>query len=491
MKVALTVYLVPIFALIAWLFVWYGCRIEPGNGQIAVLIKKCGKDLKFDEIIAPDSKSKGIQAEVLGEGRYFRNPFVWEWKICPVTDVPAGKFAVLVRKYGKALPAGEIIAPDNQSRGIVKEVLGTGRHRINPYAYEVKLFDDIKILPGQIGIVTQLTGKDIFSGEKNDFNYENGYLIKGNHKGVISQVLKSGTHRLNPFTHSVMLMNTRSQRHEFSGNDAITFLTLDGFTVSLEGTVEFNINEKLAPRLVQVVGDMNDILKKIILPSVHGFARIEGSKKGATEFIIGESRRLFQEELDKFLRKNCAKWGIVINSVLIRDIIVPQQIAEIIRKRELALQDARKYTQEITRAKSEAELAKQKTLAEQNKKKVAAETERLTAKIAAEQKQVEAVMAAQADLDVAKIDYETAKSEAKSVLNAAVAQSAVIKETKAKEAEVLARMVKAFGNGENFITGKIYEKIMPGINSIVLNSNNSSANSFGLPLLNNKKMEAK
>jgi regulator of protease activity HflC (stomatin/prohibitin superfamily) len=316
-------------------------------------------------------------------------------------------------------------------------------------------------------------------------------LIKGNHKGVISQVLKSGTHRLNPFTHSVMLMNTRSQRHEFSGNDAITFLTLDGFTVSLEGTVEFNINEKLAPRLVQVVGDMNDILKKIILPSVHGFARIEGSKKGATEFIIGESRRLFQEELDKFLRKNCAKWGIVINSVLIRDIIVPQQIAEIIRKRELALQDARKYTQEITRAKSEAELAKQKTLAEQNKKKVAAETERLTAKIAAEQKQVEAVMAAQADLDVAKIDYETAKSEAKSVLNAAVAQSAVIKETKAKEAEVLARMVKAFGSGENFITGKIYEKIMPGINSIVLNSNNSSANSFGLPLLNNKKMEVK
>jgi regulator of protease activity HflC (stomatin/prohibitin superfamily) len=236
---------------------------------------------------------------------------------------------------------------------------------------------------------------------------------------------------------------------------------------------------------------MNDILKKIILPSVHGFARIEGSKKGATEFIIGESRRLFQEELDKFLRKNCAKWGIVINSVLIRDIIVPQQIAEIIRKRELALQDARKYTQEITRAKSEAELAKQKTLAEQNKKKVAAETERLTAKIAADQKQVEAVMAAQADLDVAKIDYETAKSEAKSVLNAAVAQSAVIKETKAKEAEVLARMVKAFGSGENFITGKIYEKIMPGINSIVLNSNNSSANSFGLPLLNNKKMEAK
>ena len=101
MKIALTVYLVPILALIIGLFIWYGCRIEPGNGQIAILIKKCGKDLKFNEIIAPNSDTKGIQKEVLGEGRYFRNPFVWEWKICPVTDVPAGKFAVLVRKYGK------------------------------------------------------------------------------------------------------------------------------------------------------------------------------------------------------------------------------------------------------------------------------------------------------------------------------------------------------------------------------------------------------
>ena len=225
-----------------------------------------------------------------------------------------------------------------------------------------------------MGVVTNLTGKDLFSGTPNDISNNGGFLVAPGRKGVVSEVLKEGTHRVNPFIYSVTVVNTQSQRHEFSGEDAITFLTVDGFTVSLEGTVEFNIDEKLAPRLTQVVGNMQDILKKIILPSVHGFARIEGSKKQATEFIIGESRRLFQEELDKYLRNNCSKWGIIVNSVLIRDIIVPQEIAAIIRNRELAAQEARKYSREIERARSEAELARQKMLAEQNLKKVAANT---------------------------------------------------------------------------------------------------------------------
>jgi hypothetical protein len=234
----------------------------------------------------------------------------------------------------------------------------------------------------------------------------------------------------------------------------------------------------LSPVILGAVTGTGIFLKKIILPSVHGFARIEGSKKQATEFIIGESRRLFQEELDKYLRNNCRKWGIIVNSVLIRDIIVPQEIAAIIRNRELAAQEARKYSQEIERARSEAELAKQKMLAEQNLKKVAANTEKLTAKIAAEQHQLEATVAAETELKVAEVGYKTAQAEAKAKLNEAEAERRVVAERNRADAEVLARQIEAFGTGRAFVQAELYKKIMPGIVSITWNG--AGKNAFGL-----------
>ena len=210
-------------------WVWWGWRIEPENGQIAVLMKKTGKNLPADAILAPGPEYKGIQKDVLPEGRYFRNPWTWEWKYFRAMDIPAGKFGVLVRKFGTNLAAGEIVAKDDGCKGIVPGVLGTGRHRINPYAYDVKLYDDITIKPGHVGVVTHLVGSDIFDGTA-----AGGFLVKDGMKGVTAQILKEGTHRLNPFIYSVTLVNVQSQRFELSGADAISFLTLDGFTVQAE-----------------------------------------------------------------------------------------------------------------------------------------------------------------------------------------------------------------------------------------------------------------
>ena len=44
-------YTIIIIAALSSLFVWYGCRIEPGNGKIAVLIRKTGKPLANGGII--------------------------------------------------------------------------------------------------------------------------------------------------------------------------------------------------------------------------------------------------------------------------------------------------------------------------------------------------------------------------------------------------------------------------------------------------------
>jgi regulator of protease activity HflC (stomatin/prohibitin superfamily) len=463
------------------IFWWYFCRIEPGQGQIAILIKKTGTDLPSGQILASSPKQKGIQLDVLPEGRYFRNPFNWDWRIARILDIPAGKLGVQVRLFGKELPSGEILAqPD--SKGILTEVLSPGKYRVNPYAYSVELFDAISIRPGHVGVVTSLTGRDVLNAELPP-EQRNTMLVEPGHKGVLGSVLDPGTYYLNPYLVNVVEVNLQSQRFEMSGEDVISFLTLDGFDVKVEGTIEFGIMREQAAWLTHRVGDMDDVVKKIILPRARGFSRIEGSKHPAINFIVGETRQQFQNNLEAHLRKECAVWGVAANSVLIRNIAAPEEISSVIREREVAVQNALKFAQQIEQAKSQAELTRQEMLAEQNKAKVEADTARIRALILAKQEQSVRLTEANRELEVARIAKEAALAQAQAMLSKAEAERDVVKLNNEAEAAVLAGRTKAFGTGLNYARYQFYQKVGPRIASVVASDDQSGLGALFLPYL--------
>lgn len=450
---------------LSFVFIWYFCRIEPGPDQIAVLIRKTGADLPPDQILALQPGQKGIQLEVLPEGRYFKNPYTWGWRFHEVTDIPAGKLGVMTRLYGSNLPPGEIIAREG-TKGILAEVLRPGKYRINPYAFHVELFDATTIRPGHVGVVTSLIGEDILS---HDIPAEerNGFLVPQGRKGVVREVLDPGTYYLNPYIVNVVEVNLQSQRFEMSGDDAITFLTLDGFMVHVEGTIEFSIDRASAALLTHRIGDMDDVLQKIILPRARGFSRIEGSKQPAINFIVGETRQQFQDNLEAHLRDKCAPWGVSIKSVLIRNIRPPDQIAGVIREREVAVQNARMFEQQIEQAKSKAELVRQEMLAIQNKEKVQQETVRIRAVIRAQQDQAVAVSAAERELDVARLERDAAKFQAEAQIARAMAERDVIRLDNEAQAAVITNQIAAFGDGLTFARYTLYQKIAPQIGFVL------------------------
>jgi regulator of protease activity HflC (stomatin/prohibitin superfamily) len=444
---------------------WFFCRIEPGPGEIAILIHKTGQDLPSGQILAIEPSQKGIQLEVLPEGRYFRNPYSWGWEMGRIMDIPAGKLGVLTRLYGQELPPGEIIASD-KNKGIVQEVLRPGKYRINPYAYDVELFDAITIRPGYAGVLTSLVGHDVLNSDLPQ-EQRNGFLVSDGMKGVRAEVLDPGTYYLNPYMVNVVEVNLQSQRFEMSGEDAISFLTLDGFTVHVEGTIEYALMRDKAAQLTHQVGDMDDILKKIILPRARGFSRIEGSKNPAKNYIMGDTRQQFQNNLEAHLNKQCALWGVDIKSVLIRNITPPDEIASIIRDREVAVQTARKFEQQIEQAKSKAELTRQEMLAQQNKERVEADTARIRAVILAQQDQSVRLTAANRELEVAKLENDAATAQADAILLKADADKEVIRLNNEAVASVLEGQIQAFGNGMNLARYAFYERLGPRIATIL------------------------
>jgi regulator of protease activity HflC (stomatin/prohibitin superfamily) len=456
-------------------WVWFFCRIEPDSGEIAILTRKTGKDLPSGQIIATEQNQKGIQLDVLSEGRYFRNPYTWDWKIEKITDIPAGKLGVLIQQFGKDLSPGQIIAGKDE-KGIRPEILTPGKYRINPLAYQVGLADAIAIHPGHVGIVTNLVGNDVLFGDSP--KSKNTFLVESGEKGVQNEVLDPGTYYLNPFLVNVTEVNLQSQRFDFSGKEAINFLSLDGFSITIEGTIEWAIKRESAAMITVRVGDLEDILNKIILPRARGFSRIEGSKKLAADYITGTTRQEFQDNLFKHLKETCEERGVKILSALIRNIVPPQEIAGPIREKEIAVQDRRKYEQQIFEAQSAAELAKQEELAIQSREKVEQETVKIKAVIEVKQVQSVALTDTQRNLEVAKIENQAADYKVQSKKASGEAERDVIHLSNLANAKVMKSYVEAFGSGWNYAYYTFVKNFGPKLHFIFANEEGSFGKIF-------------
>lgn len=106
---------------------------------IAVLTKKTGAELQNAQEIcstAEFGQFKGIQEKVLTEGRYFYNPWNWDWDIVPQVEVPENRLGVQIRLYGNDLGYGNLIAYEPDQKGIAADVLRPGRYPSNAIVYD-------------------------------------------------------------------------------------------------------------------------------------------------------------------------------------------------------------------------------------------------------------------------------------------------------------------------------------------------------------------
>ena len=126
MKSALKIVVLAVVVLgLPW-FVWqWGfCRFYVEPDEMAVVTAKTGSELAPGQILAKKGQ-RGIQEDVLGEGRHFLNPWLYERDIRKVVTNPPGRVGIVTSKVGEDLPEGEFLAEAGQ-KGIWRNVLGPG-----------------------------------------------------------------------------------------------------------------------------------------------------------------------------------------------------------------------------------------------------------------------------------------------------------------------------------------------------------------------------
>ena len=310
-RVLILIAIVPVLLILVFAYYWYVQRVEVDAGEVLVLMRKVGEPLPsfgregeplpdtvrtqavlypklledLDEL--PDStRFKGIMYEVLPEGRYFYDPFLWERKTVPAIVIGQDEVGILVRKFGTPLPPGKIVATTDTERGPLADVLMPGRYNVNPFAYEVKRVKPVRVPAGFVGV------QRLYQGDEPDD--PNDWVVQEGGRGVQPNVLPAGLYYNNPFVRRIDLIDVRSHTLDLRDEGAIRFPSSDSFEIVIEATVEYAIDQDMAAYVMVAIGDHRDIEEKLILPYARSLSRIEGSKLLAREFISGETRQAFQ-----------------------------------------------------------------------------------------------------------------------------------------------------------------------------------------------------
>ncbi len=144
------------------------------------------------------------------------------------------------------------------------------------------------------------------------------------------------------------------------------------------------------------------------------------------------------------------------------------------------MQEAKRIEQQIVQAKSQAELERQKALADQNRQKVEADTEQIRQTVTAEQDKVEQVIAARTRLEVSQVELDAASKDAQALLTLAEAERKVVAAANQARADLLKTQVSVYKNDSDYVRSKLYEKVGPNIESVI--TSDSGGTILGLPL---------
>ncbi len=476
-------------------FAYTECRIEVPSKHMAVMIKKTGEDLKNGDEIAPSDKYKGVQQKLLAEGRYFRNPFAWDWVVVPQIEIPEDKLGVRTRLYGENLPQGDLIAWKEGQKGIVPVVLRPGRYAINAwligspsrsegdsFAEHIELFSPVTVPAGFKGVVTELSAP--MPEDPNVLMVEDG------RRGVQREALAPGTYYVNPYVTRISLVDCRSQRFNLSEGGGMGFPSKDGFFVTLDGIIEFRVQPERAAEVFVTYNDTDnatpagdpineEIVKKIILPNARSFCRLRGSNHSGREFISGETRVAFQKDFQEALAATCETQGIEVIQALITKIRPPAQIATPVKEAQIAEQTEAQYGRQLLQQESEQQLAVQKETVKQKQALVQADQEVVVVVTQAKREQEVAVIEASQRLTVAEYELKAAKDEAAAMLALGQADADVIRFDNQAEAAGWERSVEAFGgDGRQFARWVLLKKLAPAFRSMMVNTADSPLMDF-------------
>ncbi len=486
-------------ALVVVLYVgvwqWMVCRHEVPAGQSLLLnyrgpwpfgsvpLASPGTLVSVDKWGRPEKV--GILEVMPGPGRHFYSPLEYRVEYVPDVLIKPGEIGVVTALVGKDSPAGAFVAEEG-FKGVQRKLLTPGRYRINKYAYQVEVKpisacvgsgggvvrekDSATLIPpGYVGVVTNRQPK------------------AGELAGIQPDVLQPGIYYINPaekqldivsigFNETTLMVELAKDRQGktlfaprnetvvggavaelpippdpvYVEGKGIHFPSVDAFDIHMDFTAIWGIMPEQAPDVVRQFGELKDVDEKVIQPQIMSICRLQGSKRGAVDLLVGDSREAFQTDTAEELDRVLASKNLKLLFGLTRHIYVPAPARARIQRAKIAEETKRTREQEQLMQKAAADLAEAKEKVLYAERQTEVETEKMVAETKAEGSKKAAEIAAESEKLTAKIDAETAQVQAQITKTTREAEAKKVELSSQAKAELSRLQVQALGGSDAY-----------------------------------------
>jgi len=333
-----------------------------------------------------DGGEKGPQIDVLLPGRYRINTKLFHVQECPGTIVPTKKVGIVTAKDGEPMPPTEYVAKlvaghrefqnaaafldAGGQRGPQLGFLRPGTYYINPYMFDVSFDTVAEVERGNVAVIVSNVGLDPsespeFRGTTSSDPITAGverYVVDAGYRGIQREVAGPGTYYLNKLAYIPHIMPTTNITIDWADDSAaargprgfnpLAIVSKDGFEMTISVKVIIRVLPEQAPHMVARIGTIENLIEHVIHPLIDSSFRNQASSTEAMKFM--QDRHEEQKKAQNQIWLELEKYHVMCVSVLICQIILPEQLMETLTKKVVASQqmsmfDAQKQAEDRRR----------------------------------------------------------------------------------------------------------------------------------------------
>ena len=266
--------------------------------------------------------------------------------------------------------------------GLQHDPLLYGSYALNPYLVRVQAVPMLIVRQGEVAVIKAAVGQPSQDTSGDEFKF--GSIVRPGHRGIWEEPLRTGKYAINPRIYQAEMVPTAiltlnwaeaaSQAHNLDKQlKQIVAKSKEGFIFNIDLQVQIHVSDKLAPKVISMVGTMQNLVNEVLQAVVGNYFRDTLQGMAAVQFI--ENRAAVQTQAQNYIADQIRRYNVETRGVYIQDVVLPEEIVRVLTQREIANQEKATFLAQREAQLTRIDMEKQAGLADRQRDLAGSEVE--------------------------------------------------------------------------------------------------------------------